>query len=374
MVGKLRIAQIAPFWYNVPPHNYGGTERIISYITEELVKRGHEVSLFASQHSKTKAQLISPVPYDLLKTIETYCDTNYNAINTYANSYAFLSADKFDIIHSHASYFSFYFCDFVKTPTLHTLHNQMPRPRAIENELFNKYKNLNYVSISDNFRKRFNLNYVATVYHGLDLNIFPFNEKGGESLFWMGRLSKNKGEAEAIQVALKTKKKLKLGISFRKETMEYYKQQIEPYTHTNMIQIMHDINFLETYTYYGDSKAFLFPLSWEEPFGLIMIESMASGTPVVAYAKGSVPEIIKDGITGFLINPSETDIRGEWIVKKTGIEGIQEAVERIYDLSAKRYLTMRLACRHHVEAKFTVNKMVDNYEKIYYSLLSNRLN
>ena len=201
---KLRIAQIAPFWMDVPPKDYGGTERVVSNITEELVKRGHQVTLFASNTSQTKAKLVSPVKADLLKNIQSYCDTSYSVINTYVNHYVFQKASEFDIIHSHVSYFSFYFCDFVKTPVVHTLHDQLPRLRDAENELYKKFRHLNFVSISNEFRTHFDLNYIATVYHGLDFNYFPFNEKGGNDLFWIGRINKHKGELEAIEAAKKT--------------------------------------------------------------------------------------------------------------------------------------------------------------------------
>lgn len=366
---KLKIAQIAPFWFDVPPKNYGGTERIVSYVTEELVKRGHEVTLFATENSQTKAKLISPIKSNLTKLIEYYCDPNFNAINIFVNSYVFKSAGDFDIIHSHSYYFSFFFCDLVKTPVLHTLHNQLPRARESENELMRKYKHLNYISISNEFRSHFDLNYIETVYHGVDLKYFPFNKSGGDYLFWMGRASKNKGEDDAIETAKITGKKLLLGASIRKDTEEYFEKVIKPNL-DDKIKLIPNITFEETHRYYGGSKAFIFPVKWKEPFGLIMIESMACGSPVIAYSRGSVQEIIKDGVTGFLVNPSNEEKTGDWIIKKTGIEGLKEAVEKIYSMPQEEYLKMRQNCRNRVEQLFTVEKMVDNYEKVYKQLVS----
>lgn len=365
----MKIAQIAPFWFDVPPKDYGGTERIVSYITEELVKRGHDVTLFASETSQTSAKLVSPVKSELLKTIEYYCDPNFNAINTYVNNEIFLKASEFDIIHSHASYFSFYFCDFVKTPVIHTLHNQLPRSRETENELFRKFKHLNFISISNEFQTHFDLNYISTVYHGIDLQIFPFNTNGGNYLFWMGRASKNKGEDDAIEVSQKTGHELLLAASIRPDTVNYFDNFIKPKLN-DKIRLLTNIKFEQTAKYYGEAKAFIFPVKWKEPFGLILIESMASGTPVIAYSRGSIPEIVKDGLTGFIVNPTEEEINGNFIIKKTGIEGLCEAVERIYSMPPEDYKQMRLNCRKHVETNFTVKKMVDNYEAVYAKLLN----
>lgn len=368
MTKKLKIAQIAPYWFSVPPKDYGGTERVVTYITEELVKRGHEVTLFASADSKTKAKLVSPINNDLVKNIKQYLDPAFYAINNYVNAAAFSQASRFDIIHSHASFFSFYFCDLVKTPVIHTIHNQLPRKDEIENEIYRKYKHLNYISISDEFRTHFPLNYIATVYHGLDLAVFPFSEKGGEALLWIGRASKNKGELDALEAVRKTDKKLVMAISLRADAHDYYETKIKPRL-TEKITIHTDIKFKDTADYYGKAKAMIFPVEWKEPFGLILIESMACGTPVIAYARGSIAEIIKDGETGFLVNPTDAEKTGNWLIKKTGIAGLCEAIEKVYSLPYERYLTMRAACRSHVEANFTVSKMVDNYEKVYYSLL-----
>lgn len=366
---KLRIAQISPYWYDVPPQNYGGTERVISYITEELIARGHDVSLFAPPESQTKAKLISPLSAEFPKAVESYIDPHFCGISLYINAEVFKHANQFDIIHSHAYYFSFPFSEFVKTPVIHTLHNQLPREREIENQLMRRYKNLNFVSISNEFRTHFDLNYVTTVYHGLDLKFFPFNEIGGDYLFWIGRASKNKGETIAIEVAQKVKRKLKLAASVRKDSQEHF-QKIAASSSPQYLEIVEKVKFEETWKYYGGARAFIFPVQWKEPFGLILIESMACGSPVIAYAKGSIPEIIKDGETGFIVNPSDTEIAGDWIIKKTGIEGLCEAVEKIYSLPESDYRQMRKNCRSHVEKNFTVHKMVDDYEKIYYSLLN----
>ena len=365
---KLRIAQISPYWFDVPPKNYGGTERVISYITEELVSRGHNVTLYAPPGSQTNARLISPLSAEYPKAVESYIDPFFSGNSLYVNAEVFKQADEFDIIHSHAYYFSFPFSEFVKTPVVHTLHNQLPREREIENLFMRRYKDLNFVSISQEFRTHFDLNYVSTVYHGLDLEFFPFNEVGGDYLFWMGRVSKNKGEDIAIEVAQKVKRKLKMAASIRKDTADRFKKIID--SSSEYLEVLQNVKFEETWKHYGGARSFIFPVQWREPFGLILIESMACGTPVIAYAKGSIPEIIKDGETGFIVNPSDAEIVGDWIVKKTGIEGLCEAVEKVYSLPDQDYLRMRKNCRSHVEKNFTVKQMVDKYEEVYAKILN----
>lgn len=361
---KLRIAQIAPFWFSVPPKDYGGTERVVSYITEELVKRGHDVTLFARSDSQTKAKLVSPLPEDLAKSIKAFCDPAYHATNTFFNAEAFKRADEFDIIHSHAGFFSFYFSDLVKTPVIHTLHNQLPRADEIENELYRKYKHLNFVSISQEFQSHFDLNYVANAYHGLPLELFPYSARGGEGLLWLGRASKNKGELDAIEAARQAGMPLKVAASVRPDTVQYFEKEIKPRL-TDQIQLVQNVRFEDTPKLYGAADAFVFPVHWKEPFGLIMIEAMSCGTPVIAYNRGSVPEIVQDGVTGFIIDPGDESVKreGSWIIKKKGIAGLVEAIGRIKEID-------RAACRKHVEANFTVSKMVDRYEKIYENLAS----
>jgi len=185
-----------------------------------------------------------------------------------------------------------------------------------------------------------------------------------------GRFKKEKGFEEAIAVSERMQKKLLLSGDIRISQKEYFNNMILPLIEksNNLVHFLEFVNHSMIDAFFRKGKLFLFPIRWEEPFGLVMIESMATGTPVVAYARGSVPEIIKDGETGFIVNPSDDDVRGSWIVKKTGIEGLCEAVEKIYSMPESEYKQMRKNCREHVEKNFTVEKMVDNYEKMYQSL------
>lgn len=338
----MKIAQLAPFWFRVPPVDYGGTERVVSFVTEELVRRGHEVTLFAAEGSETKARLVSPVSKEEVAKIRAYNDQEFRRINELVTKTAFDRVGDFDIIHSHNATFSFPFCELSKTPVIHTLHNQLPRENEEENEQYRRYKNLNFVSISDSFRSHFDLNYIATVYHGIPKDVFRFNPDPKEDLFWIGRASKHKGELAAIEAAKQAGSTLTMALSLRPDTRKYYDEVIVPKLDTH-IRIVENLRYLDTPKLYGDSRALLFPVEWEEPFGLVMIEAMACGTPVIAFNRGSVPEVVKDGVTGFIVDD---------------IAGMVSAIKKIDQID-------RAACRKHIEENFTVEKMVDGYEEIY---------
>jgi len=206
------------------------------------------------------------------------------------------------------------------------------------------------------------------IYNGILLEDIKLSVVGNQNdLVWVGRIdpSMKKGAKEAVGVAKKVNKNLKMYTLVENE--KYFSEQIKPILNEKII--IHT-DFTPKDEIYKDKKAFIYPLLWEEPFGLVLIEAMAYGIPVVTFARGATPEIVKDGITGFIVNYSDQDIRGNWIIKKTGIEGFCEAVEKIYSMSEREYQAMRLACRKHVEEKFTAKKMVEDYEKIYSKILS----
>jgi glycosyltransferase involved in cell wall biosynthesis len=214
------------------------------------------------------------------------------------------------------------------------------------------------------------------VHNGISTKIFRFNKKGSEIMLFSGRLKKIKGLMDAIDVSLKAGKKMKFvgSVSMDESDRNYLNNNVMPKINRNkrLIKYRGFIPRDKIGNFYGCSKLTLFPIKWEEPFGLVMIESMATGTPVVGFARGSVKEVIKDGETGFIINPSDDDIRGNWIIKKTGIEGMVEAVKRIYSMPEEEYSDMRRNCRKHVEENFSIEHMVDEYEKAYKKILSKK--
>jgi len=362
---KLRIGQIAPLNVSIPPKKYGGTERIIDALCRGLSGRGHKIFLFAAADAKTEGKIIPITPKSLwtnkIKESMPYYAYEMNVILRKSPGL------KLDILHDHLGPFSLALYGGLDIPILHTLHVPINNDRAWA------YRKLNskLISISNNQRKDApQLNYVATIYNGTDTNLFRFNPNPKDYLLFLGELVERKGVREAILAAKKLKLKLVIAgrVPIQMSQMKdysFFQKYVKPELNRGRIEYAGEVASEKTSKFYGDAKATLFPIRWEEPFGLVMTESMSCGTPIIAFAKGSVPEITKDGETGFIVNSSPSDIRGNWIIKKTGIEGLCEAVDRIYAMPEKEYRQMRENCRKHVEKNFTIEKMVDNYEKVY---------
>ncbi|MBP9718970.1 MAG: glycosyltransferase [Candidatus Levybacteria bacterium] len=354
-----------------------------------LKEKGHTVLFYTSSDVKTTGESISGneqltdtnLVYERAKNLDEDARkfrTSEVVRSDFENDLtmkAYLDArdGKIDIIHSFINFTAHYFDKVTGFPTIYTLHDPLPQTEhTIEYERLTLFKEQNYVSISMSQRKSIvRLNFVANIYHGIDLEKYPLIENTSDDLVFIGRILPDKGVDIAIQAALSTQKKLAIASSDNYKESDYFKETIEPYQKEGKIAIF---GFFPTdaqkAAFLGNGKAFLFPLQWEEPFGLVMIEAMATGTPVIAFARGSVPEIVIDGETGFLVNPSDDDIRGDFIIKKTGIEGMKEAVERLYALSLEDYTKMRQLSRKRVEEHFTAERMVDNYEALYISIIN----
>lgn len=353
---KLKIAQVAPLWFPVPPKKYGGTERIISYLTEELVKRGHNVTLFASGDSKTEAKLFSITQKSLFEKGILWGNWHWNNLN---HSIAFERAEKFDIIHCHWVILGANFQRFVKTPVIHTLHN-IPDPDSTAWEVYKYYRNdlqAIYVSNSEMKDSLVKVKHSYVVYNGIDISDLKFHKKGGDILVWSGRIRRDKGPDKAIKIAQKIKRKLLLAGKVQEvaEDKLFFKESIKPNLN-DKIRYIGEIEQKQFSSFFGNAKALIFPLRWEEPFGLIVAEANACGTPVITYARGAMPELIQDGFNGFLVKPDD-------------INGMVKAVRKVYDLPENEYQKIRLNCRKHVEDNFTVEKMVDGYEKVYQQIL-----
>lgn len=265
------------------------------------------------------------------------------------------------------------FVQFTKKPVLITLHSRL-EGNLIKKiyGLYKEQKNLFLVSISNSQRKPLPyLNFVKTIYHGMNIDQLAFNDKNDEYILFIGRGIPEKGVDTALETIKKSKRQAKFYLAPRdkhndwlKQLLNQYSDIADPFLKTDRKMVIES---------YQKAKLFLFPIRWEEPFGLVMIEALACGTPVVAFAKGSVPEVIKDGETGFIVNFSETDKRGDWIVKKTGIDGLLEAIEKIYSLPDKEYKEMRKNCRMQVEKNFTLERVVNDYKNIYREILQKNL-
>ncbi len=349
MKKKLKIAQIAPLWTPVPPKKYGGVELIVHYVTEELVNRGHDVTLFASGDSKTSAKLRSYSQKNLLDRGIQMTDKKFNLLNM---SEAIKDSYKFDIIHSHFDVYDHFFIPFSKCPVVSTVHTII-KGNKTKKAIFRHYKDHNFISISYQQRKQApkGMNFVANIYNGIKIKDFKFNENPRDHYIWVGRFADLKGPHEAIRVALETGEKLLLAGKLQNENeKKYFKEKIEPFLKNKNIEYVGEISRKQKSDFFGNAKGLLNPIKWEEPFGLVMAEAMACGTPVIAFNRGSVPEVVEDGKTGFVVN------------RKQGIGGIIKATEKIEKIDRKN-------CRKRVEKKFTTEKMIDDYEKIYYRLL-----
>ena len=359
---KLRIAQIAPPFIPVPPTTFGGTEAVVSNITEELVKRGHDVTLFASGDSKTSAKLVSDfheaLQYEelakMLSPLARKLNWMYSLPVFYHAVKAFENAEKFDIIHDHTHYLSCFFSDFVKTPMVSTYHGSftIAEQSPIEKMILQKYKRHNWTAISKSQKNEttLGLKFVGTVHHGLHLNEYLYNETPENYLVWLGRITDRKGIAEAISVAKNLEKNLIISGNVKDRDKEYFEKEIK--THVNGKQIIYDgpSDVKRKVKLLRNAKALLYPVKWEEPFGMVMIESMAVGTPVIGFGRGAVPEVIQDTRTGFVVNDLQSMIA---------------VTKKLYAMTDSEYRKMRKNARSHIEKNFTVERMVDQYEQIY---------
>lgn len=345
---KLRIAQVAPLWFSVPPKKYGGSERIISFLCNGLTEKGHKVTLFAPGDSKTKAKLVPLVKEGVITMGGYWTDYWWNPFN---HSVAFERAKEFDIIHCHWGIMGAYFQRFVKTPVIYTMHNISHRG-DLRWRVFDYYKKeLNLVFISESEKRSSPINFKNSwvIYNGIDTKPFKFNPKPKNHLIWIARVHKEKGIENAIQIAKKTKSKLLLAGQIQPQMKGYFEKRIKPLL-SSKIKFLGEIAEEQLPAFYGQAKACLYPIEWEEPFGLIMAESMATGTPVIAFRRGSVPEVIEDKKTGFVV------------------ETIPQAIKALGSIDQIK----RIDCRKRVEENFSVQKMVSEYEKVYYEIVKKK--
>ena len=346
----MRIAQIAPLWERVPPLTYGGIELVVSLLTNELVRRGHQVTLFATGDSRTIAKLESCADRPLRSQQVTHQQSLL--YHTLELERVFARASEFDLIHSHVDAAAFNYTERVKTPTLHTIHGII----ATQVEaLWRNARQQNFISISNSQRRKdLGLNYLATVYNGIDTSIFPFYQQPDDLryLAFLGRIAPEKGAHLAIEIAKKSGWRLKMAGKVDSVDREYFVKQIEPQIDGKQIEFLGEANHKQKCKLMGNAVATLFPITWSEPFGLVMAESMIVGTPVIAMAMGSTQEVVKNGETGFLCHD---------------VDECVAALDRIGEIE-------RRACRDRAIANFSVTRMVDGYEAVYQKLAAKSLN
>jgi glycosyltransferase involved in cell wall biosynthesis len=338
----MRIAQVAPLFETVPPRLYGGTERVVSYLTEELVRRGHDVTLFASGDSETSARLVPMTEH--ARRLDDASREVLSADTSRELGRVFRHAADFDVIHCHLDHLAYPFAALVRTPTLHTMHGRLDLPWL--GPVFEEFRDVPLVSISDAQREplaRYSVTWAGTVYHGMPVDRFPFREEPGEYLAFLGRLSPEKQPDVAIEVARRVGLPLKVAAKIDASDREYAERVVAPLLDNPLVDFIGEIDDDSKAAFLGGARALLFPIDWPEPFGLVMIEAMACGTPVIARPCGSVPELVDEGRTGFV---GDT------------IDDLVDAVKRIDTID-------RAECRRHVERRFSVSRMADDYETLF---------
>lgn len=343
----MRIAQVAPLWERVPPPAYGGIELVVGLLTDELVRRGHDVTLFASGDSLTLAQLESVHPRALRLDPEVREHAIYEMLQL---SHVYEQAQNFDIIHSHMGCAALPYAKLVKTPTIHTLHGVF----TPDNEKLLTYaKEQPYVSISQSQQEaRLGLNCVATVYNGIEVENHRFHPQPDEPpyLAFLGRISPEKGPHHAIAIAKAAGWRLKMAGKVDVVDVAYFENEIKPLIDGKQIEYLGEADHEMKNALMGGAVATLFPVTWREPFGLVMVESMAAGTPVIALRLGSTPEIIAPGISGVLCDTIEECIA---------------AIPKAAEIN-------RATCRGYISDRFSVQRMTDGYEEVYQRVLASR--
>jgi len=340
---RYRIAQVAPLYESVPPRLYGGTERVVSNLTEALVDAGHDVTLFASGDSETAATLDAVCPHALRLDPGRH-DPLAHHVRMLARVYR--RAGDFDLIHCHTDYLGLPLAHLVSTPTLLTLHGRLDLPElpAVYDEL----DQVPLVSISDAQRAPLaGANWIATVYHGLRPEQFRYAPRGGDRLLFLGRMSPEKRPDLAIRIACRAGVPLRMAAKVDRVDQAYFADVIRPLLADPLIEYVGEVDDVEKAALLADSLALLFPIDWPEPFGLVMIEALACGTPVVSRPRGSVPEVLRDGVTGLVADGEDELVR---------------AVARVHELD-------RAACRAEFEARFTADAMLRGYLATYRAVI-----
>ena len=339
----MRIAQVAPLHESVPPVLYGGTERVVSWLTEELVRLGHDVTLFASGDSVTNARLVPVCPRAL--RLDSRCKDSV-AHHVVMVEQVFREAANFDLIHFHVDYLHFSLSRRTSVACLTTLHGRLDIPDLVP--LYQTFRDVPVVSISDAQRAPLPwANWQGTVHHGMPRQSLTMGKGEGQYLAFLGRVSPEKGLDEAIEIACRAGMPLRIAAKVDQADRAYYENRIKPLLNNNLIEFIGEIGHDQKNQFLGNAAALLFPIRWPEPFGLVMIEAMACGTPVVAYPYGSVPEVIEDGVTGFLV------------------EDVASAVAAVKKLDTLN----RLSCRKQFELQFSDARMASAYINIYEKLV-----
>jgi len=348
----MRIAQVAPMYEAVPPHRYGGTERVVSYLTEELVRRGHDVTLFASGDSQTSARLVPTTDRALRErfTNQEMRDLGL-PLHVAMIGDVLKYADEFDVMHCHIDYLPFPFQQFVHTPLVTTLHGRLDVPSLPP--FFTKYPKAAVVSISYNQRTplvSLHPHWVGTVYNGIPVHTFPFSEKPGDYLLFLGRIALEKRVDWAVEIAKRTGIKLKIAAKVDPTDREYYEREIAHLFEDPLVEYLGEVDEQGKRELLAGAYGLVFPIDWPEPFGLVQIEALACGVPVLALNHGSVPEVLRHGVTALIGN----------------------TVDDLVALAPELGRLNRRACRREVQQRFSDRVMADGYEQVYKRVMIER--
>lgn len=344
----MKIALISPLYESVPPRLYGGTERVVSYLAEELVQAGHDVVLFASGDSKTSAELV-PICRSSLR-LEARC-ADPVAFHILMTEEVLRQQDRFDIIHSHIDYFGFLLGRRTQVPVVHTLHGRCDLWE--QSSLFPEFRECSLISISDAQRRPApGAGWVDTVYHGLPPRLYSPTEKPEDYLVYVGRISPEKKVESAIDIAVRSGLPIKIAAKVDKLDQAYFENRIKPLLDHPLVEFLGEVGDREKNVLVGSALAFLHPIDWPEPFGLSMIEAMACGTPVIARKRGAIPEVVDDGISGFVFEDDAEAVR----FIKDGLPAFS-----------------RKNCRRQFEKRFLAGRMAGDYVKVYEMILDKSL-
>lgn len=325
----------------------GGTEVLTYYLVEELVKRGHEVTLFAASDSKSSARIVS-VCDSLTANMKDGPQELYTIYQLKLSQLLIERSGEFDLIHNHnyETYFFSAFAPLARCPVIHTIHNDFFHFPHLQEALLTVDNQSMYVFVSQNaFRAAQGVTNKTYVHNGIDVSRFPFNDQPQDYILWLGRLAPKKGAKEAILAARQANVSLIVAAAIDSPAKQlFFDNEIKPLL-TQKIRVIQDVDFNKKIDLYRGAIALLAPIQWEEPFGLVMVEAMACGTPVVAFNRGAVPEVVKEGSTGFLVKEGDTN-------------GMVTVIGKVGTIN-------RYNCRRHVEENFTVEKMAGKYEVLY---------
>lgn len=340
----MRIAQVAPIAEAVPPKLYGGTERVVSWLTEELVKQGHRVTLFASGDSVTSAELVPMAP----EALRLAGIRDHTASTLVMLDHVRKRAHEFDVINFHVDLLQFPMFQKLFHKCVTTLHGRLDLPDF--QPIYRAFPKMPLISISDAQRDPMpkSANWLATIHHGLPENLYPYNPNGGDYLVFLGRIAPEKRPDRAVEIARRAGLPLKVAAKVDPVDEKYFREVIAPMFSNPLVEFIGEVGDAEKSELLGNALALLFPIDWPEPFGLVMIEAMSSGTPVIAWNHGSVPEIVSDGVSGVVVG---------------SIEQAVQAIDRVRKLN-------RLAVREHFEQRFSAARMASGYAAAYREVVS----